>query len=294
MVPIAALVTISRVALLLVAAAIATAIIGMLHVSSGWKASIDSVDLWAPWSDVDTSSEGGCVVMMLLLLGGSFGASQLVLQTNRLKATGRSAAVRAPRARAHGSKRISVRLLDGSLRFMEWLQDDFVLRKRARAAHRLALWPVIAAARAADRAAGLAMFLGSTMRGWAEGLMKWRRREYNRHWQTLTLGTKLFYLCVALVINAVPTPESSTTITSQLTPSQFSISPFMTAASHAAHLLAHQQQQFQYKLISFGPEGFDAALASAVPSIQQSIFSESYVDNYEGAPTTHSVPPLSP
>ena len=138
------------------------------------------------------------------------------------------------------------------------------------------------------------MFLGSTMRGWAEGLMKWRRREYNRHWQTLTLGTKLFYLCVALVINAVPTPESSTTITSQLTPSQFSISPFMTAASHAAHLLAHQQQQFQYKLISFGPEGFDAALASAVPSIQQSIFSESYFDNYEGAPTTHSVPPLSP
>jgi hypothetical protein len=222
MVPIAALVTISRVALLLVAAAIATAIIGMLHVSSGWKASIDSVDLWAPWSDVDTSSEGGCVVMMLLLLGGSFGASQLVLQTNRLKATGRSAAVRAPRARAHGSKRISVRLLDGSLRFMEWLQDDFVLRKRARAAHRLALWPVIAAARAADRAAGLAMFLGSTMRGWAEGLMKWRRREYNRHWQTLTLGTKLFYLCVALVINAVPAPESSTTITSQLTHSNSS------------------------------------------------------------------------
>ena len=229
----------------LVAAAIATALIRMLHVSSGWKASVDSVYVWAPWSDVDRSSDGECVLTLLLLLSGSFGASQLVSQMNQLKAIGRSAAVRAPHAQNRGSKRISVRLLDGSLRCMERLQDDYVLRKRARAARLLALWPVIAAARAVDRAAGFATFLGSTKRGWSEGLTRWCRREYNQHWQTLTLGTKLFYLCVALAISAVPTPESPTAITAQLTPSQFSISPFMTAASHAAHLLAHQDRQWR-------------------------------------------------
>mmetsp|Transcript_32383 Transcript_32383/g.85456 ORF Transcript_32383/g.85456 Transcript_32383/m.85456 type:complete len:151 (+) Transcript_32383:154-606(+) len=32
-----------------------------------------------------------------------------------------------------------------------------------------------------------AAFVAATMSGWAAGLAQWRRREYNRHWRTVTL-----------------------------------------------------------------------------------------------------------
>ena len=78
----------------------------------------------------------------------------------------------------------------------------------------------------------------------------WRRREYNRHWQTLTLGTKLFYFCFALLVTVVPTPESATAITSHLTPSQFSISPFLTSACHLPLLLPLPRPQLQQEVFS--------------------------------------------
>eukprot|EP00966_Prymnesium_polylepis_P277317 6407625-Prymnesium_polylepis.1 len=65
---------------------------------------------------------------------------------------------------------------------------------------RLRQWAVVSAARAAIRAANKAAFTAQTVIGWGRGLAAWRRQEHDRHYRTLTLGTKLFYLLFALLI----------------------------------------------------------------------------------------------
>lgn len=121
-----------RAAVVLLAAAIAINIICVLHNASGWKASGVSLEVWAPWSDVDSIES---VLILLLFFGSGFGTSQLVRRSVNWKGGSSSAAARTPRAAASGhSRRKNVRLLDGSMRCLEWLPEKHVFRKRARVA----------------------------------------------------------------------------------------------------------------------------------------------------------------
>lgn len=187
---------------------------------------------------------------------------------------------RAKRRTSH----IKVKLLNGSLLLMPCEPGGSAVPHSMRAEYehmrRLLLWPVIAAARAADRAANHAAFVAATARGWARGLTEYCRREFRRHWRTLTISTRLFFICVGLLSaarSATPSPESVVTFTSALTASQASISPFMTSLSHAAHLLAHHEEELlttKANLIRLGPGGFETALERAASPRLASIFSE--------------------
>jgi hypothetical protein len=120
------------------------------------------------------------------------------------------------------------------------------LRRRARL---LALWPTVAAARTAARAADQAAII-------ADRVNQWRRSKNERWWRSLTLGTQLFYLLFAILSNRLPSPESILTSPAP-TPSQLATNPFLSVHAHSAHLEPALEH-----LLSFGPRGFDSLLAT--------------------------------
>ena len=141
---------------------------------------------------------------------------------------------------------MNIRLLNGGLLSVPFIRRPKPNQKKRRLKRLLRLWSIVATARAAERAAKAAAFFAQTWASWATGVKEWRRDNYRRYWQTVPPARKLFYLVIALLADGVfiaglapPSPSSDTLTT--LTPSQLTVSPFMTHDGHSTHLLDHQK-----------------------------------------------------
>ena len=166
---------------------------------------------------------------------------------------------------------VNIRLLNGGLLSVPFIRRPKPNQKKRRLKRLLRLWSIVATARAAERAAKAAAFFAQTWSSWATGVKEWRRDNYRRYWQTVPPARKLFYLVIALLADGVfiaglapPSPSSDTLTT--LTPSQLTVSPFMTHDGHSTHLLDHQkhmQEQQLAMLLALGPAHFEAGLAAA-------------------------------
>ena len=202
---------------------------------------------WQPF----TGDECRIALLLIFLSGLTF--------TNVLRPVPRAAwlafSARLPPAR--GLSWIKVHLLDGTVLLRRQRQrctsaPITTPKLRSSALRRLARGSVAAAAR---------VTAGVTARapGQAAALAAWRRQKDQRFWNKLSTGTKLFYLLYALLVCGLQPPES--VIATVPTPSQLATDPFMSPQAHSKHLLDHQVEQ----LLSFGPHGFDALLASSLP-----------------------------
>ena len=242
---VAVLVTLVHLVLLAGAALVVLSIIRFETASSA--RSLKDVALWQPFT-VD-ECQGA---LLLFILSG--------LTLHGLRAARPRAPWPSPSSwlpRVSGLRWLKIKFLDGTLRSVPFVSRSQSSphtseRKLRRSFRRFALGSVAAAARlatgAVDRAADI-----------AARVAVWRRQKDQRFWRTLTVGTQLFCILFALLVNSVPPSESVTSPV--LTPSQLATNPWMSPDAHSKHLMEHQVDQ----LLSFGPHGFDSLLASPLP-----------------------------
>ena len=143
----------------------------------------EQVDRWA--SNAKGFFAGA--VLLHFILGATI-IKHAIGARNLDSAVATAAPTASGRCRWH-SDRLKLRLLDGRVLALPF-GPGCTLYSPRKIRRRLArMWSVIAGERAVRRAANGAAFVAATMSGWAAGLAQWRRREYNRHWRTVTLGT---------------------------------------------------------------------------------------------------------
>ena len=245
-----------RAALLSIAAVILVLLLIFLPSNTTWESAtslalqMDAEPIYEPTFEDDE------LALLLIILGA------LVFVPRDQTGPARRLPLCARRLAGSGLHFMNIRLLDGCLRSVRW---SACVPKLRRSARRLRLWPVVAAARARDRAVNRTAFYAATASGWARGLAEWCRRNGHSNWRKLTTGAKLYYLCFAALVCSIPSPEEVTVVTT-LTPSQIATDPFMSPAAHAAHLVVHGEHRLHDWLMSLGPVGFDALLASPPPA----------------------------
>ena len=141
--------------------------------------------IWMAHASLHTFVWQGCLGRLQVMFWLLF-VILVVVVSNRTSGPGKLPCNRPRLPAASWLVFVNIKFLSRRLRSLPFtILDGGLQCWRKRPSHVLRLWPIVAAAREADRRANASAFMSTTLAGWHASLTAWRNHVWRNHWQTI-------------------------------------------------------------------------------------------------------------